>query len=323
MKIGNVEIEGRFFLGPMAGVTDLPFRILCREMGADLVYSEMVSAKGVHYKNKNTADMLKLDKAERPAALQIFGSDPDIMAEIAGKISRGEVGNDIPEILDINAGCPVNKVAGNGEGSALLKDLNLFGRIIKAVSEASSCPVTVKIRRGFFDGENIAAEAARIAEANGAAAIAVHGRTRSQFYSGKADWECIREVKEAVSIPVIGNGDIFAPQDAERMFEQTGCDAVMVARGARGNPWIFFQLQEYFKTGIVPAKPETDELLDMIRRHTSLLIEEKGEYTAIHEMRKHVGWYTAGYKNSSQLRGRVNEVESYEELMTLLDTLKA
>lgn len=314
IKIGNVELQGNLFLGPMAGVTDLPFRLLCKEKGADLVCTEMISAKGLLYQNKNTEILMRIAEEERPAALQLFGSDPDILADMAMKIEHRNF-----DLLDINMGCPVPKVVNNGEGSALMKDPKLIGRIVRKVSDAIHKPVTVKIRKGF-DEENInAVEVARIAEENGAAAIAVHARTRAQFYSGKADWEIIRKVKEAVSVPVIGSGDVQTPEDARRMLEQTGCDGIMIARAARGNPWLFGQIKTYLASGVLLPKPDFDELRDMILRHGRLAIEYKGEYTGMREMRKHVAWYTAGYPGSSRLRNQVNDIETYEDLVRLLE----
>ncbi len=311
-NIGNVRIDGRLFLGPMAGVTDLPFRLLCKEKGANLVYTEMVSAKGIQYNNKNTELLLKISEEERPCALQLFGADPDILSETAKRL---EIRNF--DILDINMGCPVPKVVNNGEGSALMKTPELIGEIVRKVSSAIQKPVTVKIRKGFQE-EN-AVEVAKIAEANGAAAITVHARTREQYYSGKADWESIRKVKEAVAVPVIGSGDVFTPQDAKRMLTETGCDAIMIARGARGNPWLFEQIQTYLKEGILLPKPEFGEVKEMILRHGTLSAEYKGEFIGIREMRKHVAWYTTGYPGSSKLRNRVNEIETLQDLRHLLD----
>ncbi len=313
-QIGNVRLEGNLFLGPMAGVTDLPFRILCKEQGADLVYTEMVSAKGVQYNNKNTEQLLQIAEEERPAALQLFGADPDILSETAKRLEHRNF-----DILDINMGCPVPKVVNNGEGSALMKNPKLIGEIVRKVSTGISKPVTVKIRKGFHDGSINAVEVAKIAEENGAKAIAVHARTREQFYSGQADWEVIRQVKEAVTVPVIGSGDVFTPLDAKAMIEQTGCDSIMMARGTRGNPWLFAQIKEYLNHGILIPKPEFDEVKKMILRHAVMLSDYKGENIAIREMRKHVAWYTTGYPGSAKLRNHVNEIENMEDLKKLLE----
>lgn len=314
LQIGNVKLNGNLILGPMAGVTDLPFRLLCKEKGADLVYTEMVSAKGVQYNNKNTEGLIHIAEEERPAALQLFGSDPDILSDTAKRLEHRNF-----DILDINMGCPVPKVVNNGEGSALMKNPQLIGEIVRRVSKGYSKPVTVKIRKGFHDSCINAVEVARIAEENGAAAVAVHARTREQFYSGKADWEIIRRVKEAVRIPVIGSGDIFTPEDARRMLAETACDAIMLARGSRGNPWIFAQIKAYLEKGEKLLKPEFSQVSEMILRHAVLSIEYKGEFTGIREMRKHVAWYTAGYPGSARLRSRVNEIENLEDLNRLLE----
>lgn len=314
LQIGNVTLENNLILAPMAGVTDLPFRLLCKEQGAGLLCMEMVSAKAIHYKNRNTEELLSIDPRENPVSLQLFGSDPVIMGEIAKQIEERPF-----DILDINMGCPVPKVVNNGDGSALMKNPLLAGKIIEATARAIQKPVTVKIRKGFDDDHVNAVELAHIAQESGAAAVAVHGRTREQYYSGKADWDIIRQVKEAVSIPVIGNGDILTAMDVIRMGEQTGCDGFMIARGAEGNPWIFKQILHYFENGEELAKPEFSEVRNMILRHARMQIDFKGEYTAIREMRKHAAWYTAGYKNSSKLRARVCEVETYEELEALFD----
>ena len=313
LMIGNVKLEGNLFLGPMAGVTDLPFRLLCKEKGADLVYTEMVSAKGIQYNNKNTESLLQIHETERPVALQLFGADPVILSETAKRIEHRNF-----DILDINMGCPVPKVVNNGEGSALMKNPKLIGEIVRMVSSSISKPLTVKIRKGFHEADNNAVEAAKIAEANGAAAVAVHARTREQYYSGKADWEVISAVKEALTIPVIGSGDIFTPEDAKRMIDLTGCDGIMMARGTRGNPWIFEQIKAYLEQGVLLPKPSFDEVKEMILRHAALSVEYKGEFIGIREMRKHVAWYTTGYPSSAKLRNRVNEIENMEDLRQLL-----
>lgn len=316
LKIGNVELENRYILGPMAGVTDLPFRLLCREQGAGLLCMEMVSAKAILYNNRNTAALLEIHPDEPPVSLQFFGSDPKIMSEMAKRIE------DRPfSLLDINMGCPVPKVVKNGEGSALMKRPDLVFEIVSAMVKAVRKPVTVKIRKGFDDEHVNAVEIARIAEAAGASAIAVHGRTREQYYSGRADWEIIRRVKEAVSVPVIGNGDVFTPQDAGEMFEQTGCDGVMIARGAQGNPWIFSEMRAWEETGRTLPRPGKDEVREMILRHARLQIEFKGEYPGIREMRKHVAWYTKGLPGAARFRDRVNAVETLEGLENLLTSL--
>lgn len=313
LQIGNVTIDGILALGPMAGVTDLPFRCLCKEQGASLIYTEMVSAKGIHYNNKNTKSLLETADSERPVALQLFGENAEIMSEVAKRIEE------LPfDILDINMGCPVPKVVNNGEGSALMKEPKKAGQIIEAIAKAVKKPVTVKIRKGFGKEDANAPELAKIAEESGAAAVAVHGRTREQYYSGKADWEIIRQVKEAVKIPVIGNGDIFTPEDAKRMLESTGCDGLMLARGVQGDPWLFARVNHYLETGELLPKPPMSELIDTILRHAKLQLEFKGEYLGMREMRKHVAWYTTGYPHSAKLRVKVNAVETMGQLEELL-----
>ncbi|MBO5259358.1 MAG: tRNA dihydrouridine synthase DusB [Agathobacter sp.] len=313
LSIGSVNLPNNLILAPMAGVTDLPFRLLCKEQGAGLLCMEMVSAKAILYKNKNTEELLSIDSRENPVSLQLFGSDPDIVSQIAHSIE------DRPfDILDFNMGCPVPKIVGNGEGSALMKNPKLAEEIISKTVKAVKKPVTVKIRKGFDDDHVNAVEMAKIAESAGASAVAVHGRTREQFYSGKADWDIIRQVKEAVSIPVIGNGDLLSAQDVIAMGEQTGCDGFMIGRGAQGNPWIFKQILHFFETGEHLAKPDMEEVSRMILRHAKMMLEFKGEYIGIREIRKHAAWYTAGYPNSSKLRVLINAVESYEDLERLL-----
>lgn len=313
MNIGNVKLDNPYILAPMAGVTDLPFRLLCKEQGAGLLCMEMISAKALIYGNRNTKQLLEIHPEEYPVSLQLFGSDPEIMSEAAKRIEDRSF-----QILDINMGCPVPKVVKNGEGSALMNDPGLVRRIVEKVSRAIQKPVTVKIRKGFDDQHVNAVEIARIAEDAGASAVAVHGRTREQYYSGKADWDIIRQVKEAVSIPVIGNGDVVSGSSALAMMEETGCDGVMIGRGAQGNPWIFSDLLEYERTGKLRLRPGADEIREMMLRHARLQIRYKGEYLGIREMRKHVSWYTKGLPGSARLREAINQVESYEELEQLL-----
>lgn len=316
LKIGNVTLDNNLILAPMAGVTDLPFRLLCREQGAGLLCMEMVSAKAIYYRNKNTESLLEIHPDEHPVSLQLFGSDADIIAEMAAKIEERPF-----DILDFNMGCPVPKVVNNGEGSALMKNPKLAEEILSKLVRAVKKPVTVKIRKGFDEEHINAVEIAKIAESCGVAAVAVHGRTRQQYYSGEADWDIIRQVKEAVSIPVIGNGDIRTADDVLLMKEQTGCDGFMIGRGAQGNPWIFKQILHKLETGEDLPKPTIREVTDMVLRHARLQLEVKGDYTGIREIRKHAAWYTAGYKNSAKLRGKINEVESYEELEELFRKL--
>ncbi|MBQ2986021.1 MAG: tRNA dihydrouridine synthase DusB [Tyzzerella sp.] len=313
LKIGNVELSNPYILAPMAGVTDLPFRLLCKEQGAGLLCMEMISAKAIQYHNKNTKALLEIHPEEEPVSLQLFGSDPEVMSEVAKQIEE------LPfAILDINMGCPVPKIVKNGEGSALMNQPKLVHEIVEKTVKAIQKPVTVKIRKGFNDESINAVEIAKIIEDAGGAAVAVHGRTREQYYSGKADWDIIRQVKDAVSIPVIGNGDVTSGESALAMMQKTGCDGVMIGRGAQGNPWLFSELREYEKTGQMPARPSHEELKEMMLRHARLQMQYKGDYLGIREMRKHVAWYTTGLPNSAKLRGEINAVESYEELEDLL-----
>ena len=316
-KIGSVEIKNPFVLAPMAGVTDLPFRGLCKEQGAGLICTEMVSAKAISFHNKNTKALMEINPNEHPVSLQLFGNEPELMAEVARSIE------DQPfDILDINMGCPVPKVVNNGEGSALLKNPQLIGKIVREVSHAIKKPVTAKIRIGFEGYDVNPVEIAKIIEDAGGAAVAVHGRTRQQYYAGEADWDIIRKIKEAVSVPVIGNGDVNSPLKAEKMMRETGCDAVMIGRAVRGNPWIFREMNHYFSTGELLDKPSPTEIREMILRHARWQIELKGEFTGIREMRKHVAWYTSGMRHSAGLRRESNTIEDYESLERLLSKLE-
>lgn len=314
LQIGNVNLQNNVVLAPMAGVTDLPFRLLCREQGVGLLCMEMVSAKAIYYNNKNTEELMRIEPEEKPVSLQLFGSDPYIMSEMAKRIEEKPF-----DILDVNMGCPVPKVVNNGEGSALMKNPTLVRDIVTAMAKAIRKPLTVKIRKGFDEEHVNAVEIAKIIEDSGAAAIAVHGRTRQQYYSGEADWDIIRQVKEAVSIPVIGNGDVKSPESAERLLRETGCDGIMIGRAAQGNPWLFGQITHYLDTGELLPKPELSEVKEMILRHARLQLKYKGEYTGIREMRKHVAWYTAGYPHSARLRASVNEIETMEQLLHLIE----
>ena len=326
LRIGNITIETPIVLGPMAGVTDLPFRLLCKEQGTGLVCTEMISAKALLYHNKNTQALMRIHPEERPAALQLFGSDPDTIAEAAVQIREEPF-----DLYDLNMGCPMPKIVNNGEGSALMKNPALAAAIVDKLVRSVSKPVTVKIRRGFGEGEETAAELAKALEAAGAAAIAVHGRTREQYYEGKADWSCIRRVKEAVSIPVIANGDINSPEAAEAVLRETGADGIMIARAARGNPWIFRDTAAWLKLREtcdpeeakrrMPRRPSGEELYRMISRHAQMLLEEKGEYTGVREMRKHISWYTTGLPHAASLRRRINMAESREEMLELVGSV--
>lgn len=316
-KIGDVEIDNPFVLAPMAGVTDLPFRKLCKEQGAGLICMEMVSAKAISFHNKNTEALMEIDKCENPVSMQLFGSEPELMARVAAETEERPF-----DILDINMGCPVPKVVNNGEGSALLKNPELIVKIVKSVSSAIKKPLTVKVRIGFENEPVDIVDIAKRVDDAGAAAIAVHGRTRQQYYSGTADWDAIRRVKEAVSIPVIGNGDVDSPEKAEALIKETGCDGVMIGRAVRGNPWLFRELNHYFETGEKLSRPSVEEVREMILRHARMQIDLKGEFTGIREMRKHVAWYTAGMRHSAALRRETNLVSSYEELEKLLGRME-
>ena len=318
MTIGNITLDNNIILAPMAGVSDLPFRLLCHEQGAGLVCMEMISAKAILYHNRNTESLLEIHPKEGPVSLQLFGSDPAIMADIAARIE------DRPfQILDINMGCPVPKIVGNGEGSALMKNPLLAGQIIEAVVKAVGKPVTVKIRKGFDEEHVNAVEMAHVAQESGAAAVAVHGRTREQFYSGKADWDIIRQVKQAVSIPVIGNGDVVDGKSALALLQQTGCDGIMIGRACQGNPWIFREVKNFLESGQICPRPTNREIVDTILRHARLQLQYKGEYIGIREMRKHVSWYSAGVPNSARFRAEINAMESMEELMNAVSAVFA
>lgn len=313
MKIAGIELENNIFLAPMAGVTDMPFRILCKEQGCGLVYTEMVSAKGMHYNDEKSSKLADINDAEKPASVQIFGSDPKIMAGIAERLNDSEA-----SFIDINMGCPTPKITKNGEGSALMRRPELVAEIVREVSRATTKPITVKIRKGWNDESINAVEIAKIAEENGARAVAVHGRTREQFYSGKADWSIIRKVKESVSIPVIGNGDVVTPQDAKNLLEQTGCDAVMIGRGAQGNPWIFKKVLAWLQRGELIPDPAPQEKIDTIIRHMDMLTELKGEHIALCEMRKHIAWYIKGMRNATYVKEKVFHTSDREEIVHLL-----
>ena len=314
MKIGNVELNNKVFLSPMAGVTDLPFRLICKEQNCGMLYTEMINAKALCYDDENTKKMLKIEKEEHPVAVQIFGSDPEFMGRAA------QIMNQYPnEILDINMGCPAPKVVKNGDGSALMKNPKLAEEVLKAVVKNSTKPVTLKIRKGWDDNSINAVEIAKIAEACGISALAIHGRTREQYYSGKADWDIITDIKNAISIPVIGNGDVFTVEDAQNMLEKTKCDAIMIGRGAQGNPWIFKRINHYMQTGEILPEPTLEEKINTAKKHLNLAIREHGEYVAVREMRKHIAWYLKGLKGSAKVRDEINKITSYEEVVRRLD----
>ncbi len=316
MNIGNVSLDNRVFLSPMAGVTDLPFRLICKQKGCGMLYTEMINAKALCYNDENTKKMTKIEDEEHPIAIQIFGSEPEYMgraAEILNSHSN--------EILDINMGCPAPKVIKNGDGSALMKNPKLAEQVMRAVVENSTKPVTLKIRKGWDDNSVNAVEIAKIAEQAGISAVAIHGRTREQYYSGKADWDIIKEIKDSISIPVIGNGDVFEIEDAINMLEKTNCDAIMIGRGAQGNPWIFNRINHYMQTGEILAKPTAEEKISTAIEHMKLAVAEHGEYVAVREMRKHIGWYIKGLKNSARYRDEINKLTDCESVIMKLKEL--
>ncbi|MCC0658034.1 tRNA dihydrouridine synthase DusB [Clostridioides sp. ES-S-0123-01] len=314
MKIGNLELKNKVFLSPMAGVTDLPFRLICKEQECGLLYTEMINGKALCYDDENTKKMLKIEKEEHPVAVQIFGSEPDFMGRAA------EIMNEYPnEILDINMGCPAPKVVKNGDGSALMKNPKLAEQVLKAVVKNSKKPVTLKIRKGWDDNSINAVEIAKIAEACGISALAIHGRTREQYYTGKADWNIIADIKKNLNIPVIGNGDVFTIEDSINMLDKTGCDAIMIGRGAQGNPWIFKRINHYMNTGEILPEPTLNEKISTAIKHLKLAVEEHGEYVAVREMRKHIAWYLKGLRNSARLRDEINKIEDYQEVVSKLE----
>lgn len=317
MKFKNFQVENEVFLAPMAGVTDLPFRLICKEYGSGLLYTEMINAKALCFDDANTKRMLKTEEAERPVAVQIFGSEPEFMGSAARILNDYEY-----EIIDINMGCPAPKVVKNGDGSALMKNPKLAYSVMKAVVDNTDKPVTVKIRKGWNDASINAVEIAELAQKAGVCALTVHGRTREQYYSGKADWDIIRDIKNTLDIPVIGNGDVTSVEDAIAIREHTGCDAIMIGRGAQGNPWIFERINTYLKTGIVLDPPTPDERLDVAVRHLSSAIEAYGEYVGIREMRKHIGWYLKGMRGSARFRDLINKAEHEDEVISLIEQLR-
>lgn len=313
MKIGNIDINNPFVLGPMAGITDSAYRKICKSFGCELVFSEMISAKGLYYNDRKTEQLLKIREEERPIAFQIFGSEPNIMAHAAEQLAHRD-----NEILDINMGCPAPKIVKNGDGSALLKQPKLVKEIVQAVVKVAKKPVSVKIRTGWDENNINAIEIAKTIEDSGASLITVHGRTREQYYSGHANWELIRQVKECVQIPVIGSGDVFNSSDAIRMLQKTNCDGVMIARGAKGKPWIFKEALSTLHNQ--PNKELTlEEKINTIKKHVQLLIEDKGEYIAVREMRKHLGWYFKGLSHVAEIRRKVNEIENEEQILQMLN----
>ncbi|WP_343345300.1 tRNA dihydrouridine synthase DusB [Terrisporobacter petrolearius] len=314
MKIGNVQLNNKVFLSPMAGVTDLPFRLICKEKGCGMLYTEMINAKALCYDDENTKKMLKIEEEEHPIAVQIFGSEPEFMGKAAA------IMNEYPnEILDINMGCPAPKVIKNGDGSALMRNPKLASEVLSSVVKNSKKPVTLKIRKGWDDDSVNAVEIAKIAEECGISALAIHGRTREQFYSGKADWDIIAQIKQTINIPVIGNGDVFEVEDAVNMLEKTKCDAIMIGRGAQGNPWIFKRINHYMETGEILPEPTLEEKITTAINHMNLAVAEHGEYVAVREMRKHIGWYLKGLKNSAKYRDQINKITDYKEVIAMLE----
>lgn len=316
MKIGNIILENNVVLAPMAGITDMAYRLICKEMGVGLVYSELISSKGLYYKDKKTEELMIIDEKERPISLQIFGSEPEVMAQVVYERLNNR---DDVDIIDINMGCPAPKIVKNGDGSALMKSPDLVKEIVKNVVKVSSKPVTVKIRKGWDEGNINAVEIAKIAEDQGASALTIHGRTRDQFYSGTADWDIIKKVKNSISIPVIGNGDVFTPEDGKRMLEYTGCDGIMIGRGIRGNPWLIKRTIAFLERGEELPLPSDKERIEMIIRHLNMLCDLKGERVAVKEMRKHIGWYTKGMRDSAEMRNKINTITGKEDLLVELN----
>ncbi|NLN41671.1 MAG: tRNA dihydrouridine synthase DusB [Clostridiales bacterium] len=315
LTIGNTKLSNNVLLAPMAGITDLPFRLICKEYGCGMVYTEMVSAKGLYYGSQKTEELLRIHPKEHPIGVQIFGSEPEVMGLMAQKISMQDI-----DIIDINMGCPAPKIVKNGQGCALMKDIDRVRKVVRAVVKHSSKPVTVKIRKGWDDTQINAVEVAKAAMEEGAAAITVHGRTREQFYAGNADWDIIKEVKQAVDIPVIGNGDIFTPEAAAKMLDYTGCDGVMVARGAQGQPWIFRDIIHYLKTGETLQQPSVWERINIALKQLELAVKYKGEKLGVIEMRKHISWYLKGMKNANSVKNAINRLECKEQIKkTLLE----
>lgn len=316
LKIGELELKNRVMLGPMAGVTDLPFRLICKEHGVGLMVTEMVSSKALHYGDKKTKELTAIEEAERPVALQLFGSDPEIMAEAVELLNDHNC-----DAFDINMGCPAPKIVKNGDGSSLMKTPALAGIIVEAVVKVTKKPLMVKFRKGWDDQSVNAVEFAKIIEAAGADAITVHGRTRDQFYSGHADYDIIRQVKQAVKIPVIGNGDVFSIEDARRMIEVTGCDGIMIARGAQGNPWLLGEVAAYLETGLQMDKPSHEERIATAIKHLELIVQYKGEHIGVLEMRKHAAWYIKGMKHAAKIKQEINHAQSPDDIRHLLNEL--